>query len=84
MTLSELSREYRREEEKLTGQIDRFLPVAKSLTGDSRREAYRRLACLYEMRREVRLTAQTLENYYETKSNRRVYHKNRQYFSPKM
>lgn len=84
MTLAELSREYRCEEAKLTGQIDRFLPVAKSLTGDSRREAYRRLACLYEMRREVRLTAQTLENYYQNKTDRRVYHKNGQYFSGKM
>ncbi|MGN0571037.1 MAG: hypothetical protein ACI4K9_02520 [Candidatus Fimenecus sp.] len=84
MTLSELSREYRAEELKLTGQIDRFLPVAKSLTGDNRREAYRRLACLYEMRREVRLTAQTLENYYQNKTERRVYHKNGQYFSGKM
>ena len=40
MTLAELSREYRAQEAKLTGQIDRFLPVAKSLTGDSRREAF--------------------------------------------
>ena len=78
MTLSELSCEYRREETKLTGQIDRFLPVAKSLTGDSKREAYRRLACLYEMRRDVRLTAQTLENYYQNKAEHRVYHKNGQ------
>ncbi len=84
MTLSELSCEYRREETKLTGQIDRFLPVAKSLTGDSKREAYRRLACLYEMRRDVRLTAQTLENYYQNKAEHRVYHKNGQYFSGKM
>ncbi len=84
MTLSELSSEYRREEAKLTGQIDRFLPIAKALTGDSKREAYRRLACLYEMRRDVRLTAQTLENYYQNKAERRVYHKNGQYFSGKM
>ncbi len=84
MTLSELSSEYRREEAKLTGQIDRFLPIAKALTGDSKREAYRRLACLYEMRRDVRLTAQTLENYYQNKAERRIYHKNGQYFSGKM
>ena len=84
MTLAELSREYRAEEIKLTGQIDRFLPVAKAMTGDSRREAYRRLACLYEMRRDVRLTAQTLENYYRNKAEHRIYHKNGQYFSGKM
>lgn len=46
MTLNELSREYRTEEQKLTKQIDAYLPYAKSLSGDSRREAYRRLACL--------------------------------------
>lgn len=84
MTLVELSREYRAEERKLTRQIDGFLPVAKAMTGDCRREAYRRLACLYEMRRDVRLTAQTLENYYQNKSEHRVYHKNGQYFSGKM
>ncbi len=80
MTLNELSREYRLEEQKLTRQIDSFLPYAKSLSGDSRREAYRRLACLYEMRRDVRMTAQTLEHYYDNRLTRRAYHKNGQYF----
>ena len=50
MTLLELSREYLKEEEKLTKQINAFLPVAKTLSGEQRHEAYRRLACLYEMR----------------------------------
>lgn len=80
MTLTELSREYRAEEQKLTNQIDTFLPYAKSLSGDSRREAYRRLACLYEMRRDVRLTAESLEHYYDKSPKKRVYHKNNGYF----
>lgn len=81
MTLNELSREYRTEEQKLTKQIDAYLPYAKSLSGDSRREAYRRLACLYEMRRDVRLTAQTLEHYYDNRMEKRAYHKPATYFS---
>lgn len=82
MTLTELSATYRQEEQRLDGQIARFLPIAKQLTGTARREAYRRLQCLYEMRREVRLTAQTLEHYYEKKEKGRIYRKNGQYFFP--
>ena len=81
MTLKELSGEYLEEETKLTEQIDRFLPYAKSLSGEQKHEAYRRLACLYEMRREVRNTADTLSKYYQNKVTHRVYHKNGQYFS---
>lgn len=81
MTLTELSKEYRKEEEKLTRQIDCFLPHAKSLSGEQRHEAYRRLACLYEMRRDVRMTARLLENYYAEKASSRIYRKNGQYFS---
>ena len=80
MTLEELSGEYSKEEEKLTKQIDRFLPYAKSLSGEQKHVAYRRLACLYEMRREVHVTAGTLAKYYENKASSRVYHKNGQYF----
>lgn len=81
MTLEELSREYLQEEAKLTRQIDSYLPYAKTLSGEQKHEAYRRLSCLYEMRREVRMTADTLSKYYENKVTRRVYHKNGQYFS---
>ena len=80
MTLLELSREYLQEEEKLTRQINAFLPVAKSLSGEQRHEAYRRLACLYEMRRDVRMTGKLLAGYYENKAVKRAYHKNGQYF----
>lgn len=81
MTLRELSGEYLKEEARLTKQIDAFLPYAKSLSGEQKHEAYRRLSCLYEMRRDVRMTASLLANYYENKASRRVYHKNGQYFS---
>lgn len=83
MTLSELSAEYVQEEQRLTRQIERFLPYAKTLSGDARREAYRKLACLYEMRRDVRMTAQTLAHYYDNKVQHRVYHGGGLYFSAK-
>lgn len=80
MTLSELSKEYVQEEQRLTRQIDRFLPYAKGLSGDARREAFRRLACLYEMRRDVRMTAETLAHYYDNKAAQRIYHGSSLYF----
>lgn len=76
MTLSELSGEYLKEEEKLTRQIQSFLPVVKTLSGEPRHAAQRRLMCLYEMRREVRITAHILENYYDSRVHKRIYHKN--------
>lgn len=75
MTLNELSGEYLKEEEKLTNQIKNFIPVVKSLKGIQRHTANRRLLCLYEMRREVRVTADILQNYYNNKSDGRIYHK---------
>lgn len=83
MTLSELSKAYVQDEQRLTRQIDGFLPYAKTLSGDARREAFRRLACLYEMRRDVRMTAETLAHYYDNKASQRVYHASSLYFSGK-
>lgn len=80
MTLTQMAQTYRQDEETLTRQIDRFLPYAKSLSGEKRHEAYRRLACLYEMRRDVRMTAGLLETYYTDCAKRRVYRDNRQFF----
>ena len=80
MTLTQMAQTYRQDEETLTRQIDRFLPYAKSLSGEKRHEAYRRLACLYEMRRDVRMTAGILETYYTDCAKRRVYRDNRQFF----
>lgn len=71
--LSDLGAVYRADEQRLTAQIKRLLPHAKSLTGDKRRAAYIDLACLYEMRRDVRLTAETLEHYYDNRLEKRAY-----------
>lgn len=74
-SICDLAADYRADEQRLTAQINRLLPYAKSLSGDKRRTAYRNLACLYEMRRDVRLTAETLEHYYDNRLGKRVYHK---------
>lgn len=68
MTLNELAGEYLKDEERLTRQIRQFLPAANSMTGAKRHEAKRRLLCLYEMRREVRVTAKTLREYYAVRT----------------
>ena len=59
MTLSELSGEYLKEEEKLTRQIKSFTPEIHRLTGEDLYLARRRLMCLYEMRSDVRAVART-------------------------
>lgn len=70
-----LYEDYRADEQRLTEQINAFLPVAKTLSGTDRQEAYRRLACLYEMRRDVRMTAENLEHYYDNSPKKRMYHR---------
>ena len=80
MTLSELSGEYLKEEEKLTRQIKSFTPEIHRLTGEDLYLARRRLMCLYEMRSDVRAVARKLENYYDKGDMRPVYRKHSQYF----
>lgn len=75
MTLSELSGEYLKEEEKLTRQIKSFTPEIHRLTGEDLYLARRRLMCLYEMRSDVRAVARKLENYYDNGDMRPVYRK---------
>ena len=79
MTLSELSGEYLKEEEKLTRQIKSFTPEIHRLTGEDLYLARRRLMCirdsLYEMRSDVRAVARKLENYYDKGDMRPVYRK---------
>lgn len=75
MTLKDLAKIYRKDEELLTKQIDVLRENAKKLTGAKKHTANRNLCCLYEMRRDVRNTALILENYYGDKSQNRIYHK---------
>lgn len=74
-TLNELAKTYREDEARLTRQIDALREKSKGLNGAKKHTANRNLCCLYEMRREVRNTAEILENYYNNKSQNRIYHK---------
>lgn len=74
-TLNELAKTYREDEMRLTRQIDTLREKSKKLTGAKKHTANRNLCCLYEMRRDVRNTAEILENYYNNKSQNRIYHK---------
>lgn len=78
MTLTELGLEYAEQEKLLTKQIKDFIPKVATMTGIEKHQGNRRMLCLYEMRREVRITADTLKNYYTNKSEHRVYHRNGQ------
>lgn len=74
-SLKELAKTYREDEQRLTRQIDALREDSKGLTGAKKHTANRNLCCLYEMRRDVRNIAEILENYYENKSQNRIYHK---------
>lgn len=76
MTLKELSSQYYEQEALLTKQIDNLREKSKKYKGADRHTANRHLCCLYEMRREVHNTAEILENYYQDKASKRIYHKN--------
>ncbi len=74
-TLKDLAKTYREDEARLTRQIEALRERSKALTGTKKHTANRNLCCLYEMRRDVRNTAEILENYYTNKSQNRIYHK---------
>lgn len=78
MTLQEMAKTYREDEARLTRQIERLRESSKNLCGAKKHTANRNLCCLYEMRRDVRNIAETLENYYTDKSENRIYHKKTQ------
>ena len=74
MTLKELSKQYYNDVEMLTEQIDRLREEAKHYSGAKLHTANRHLVCLYEMRRDARMTAETLEHYYDEVPSGRIYH----------
>ena len=80
MTLQEMAKTYREDEARLTRQIETLRESSKNLCGAKKHTANRNLCCLYEMRRDVRNIAETLENYYTSKSKNRIYHKKTQQF----
>lgn len=74
MTLKELSKQYYDDIEMLTEQIDRLREETKRLRGAQLHTANRRLVCLYEMRRDAKITADTLYHYYDEKPSGKIYH----------
>ena len=74
MTLKELSKQYYDDVEMLTEQINRLREEAKYLHGAKLHTANRRLLCLYEMRRDAKMTAETLYHYYDETPPRKIYH----------
>ncbi len=75
MTLKELSKQYYDDVENLTEQINRLNEAAKYLSGAKLHTANRHLVCLREMRRDARLTAETLEHYYDRSAVQKYYHR---------
>ena len=75
MTLKELSKQYYEDVETLTGLINDLKEKSKNYSGAKKHTANRQLFCLYEMRRDARLTAQTLETYYDDVSQKKIYHR---------
>ena len=75
MTLRELSLQYYDDVERLTGQIKEMRERAKHLSGAKLHTANRHLVCLYEMRRDARMTAETLYHYYDETPSKRQYHR---------
>lgn len=75
MTLKELSKQYYDDAEKLTEQIDTLRKQTKSLKGAKLHTANRHLCCLYEMRRDAKMTAEILEHYYDETPKARLYHR---------
>ena len=74
MTLKELSKQYYDDVEMLTELIEKHRERTKNFTGAKLHNANRYLVCLYEMRREARITAETLEHYYDEVSPGKIYH----------
>lgn len=74
-TLQELSADYEKDIETLTEQIKFWREKLRNdCTADSAAIG-RRLACLYEMRRDAKITADTLKHYYDARTEKCVYHR---------
>lgn len=74
MTLKELSKQYYNDVEMLTEQIKELREETKHLHGAKLHNANRHLVCLYEMRRDARITADTLYHYYDKTASGKIYH----------
>lgn len=74
-TLYELGTDYEKDIATLTAQINVWNERVKYSVGKEHIECGRRLACLYEMRRDTKMTADMLKHYYDNGTEKRAYHK---------
>lgn len=74
-TLYELGVDYEKDVKTLTAQIERWREKLRNDCTADRAAVGRRLACLYEMRRDAKITADTLKHYYDARTEKCVYHR---------
>lgn len=74
-TLQELGVAYEKDIATLTAQIEAWRELLRNDCTADRAAIGRRLACLYEMRRDAKITADTLKHYYDTHTEKQAYHR---------
>lgn len=74
-SLRELGETYEKDIATLTEQIAACREKFQNSCGTERIECGRRLACLYEMRRDAKIMADRLKHYYDSDTKKRAYHK---------
>lgn len=74
-TLCELGADYEKDVKTLTAQIKFWREKLQHDCTADRAAVGRRLACLYEMRRDAKITADTLKHYYDARTEKCAYHR---------
>lgn len=74
-TLYELGVDYEKDVKTLTAQIKFWREKLRNDCTADRAAVGRRLSALYEMRRDAKITADTLKYYYDARTEKCVYHR---------
>ena len=77
MTLEQLGKEYLRQAENIKEMIESVSALKKGVCGIELYEINNKLTVLREMERDTRLTGQCLMEYYDKKSNKKMYRSHR-------
>lgn len=80
MTLYQLGEDYLRQAQKLKSVISEYSKRSENMDGVRLYEINSKIICLSEMEREMRLTGQTLMNYYAKKPQSKIYHGSQEIF----
>ena len=73
MTLEQLGKEYLIQAENIKEMIEYFSALKKGASGIELYEINSRLTILREMERDTRITGHNLVDYYDKKSNKKLY-----------